>query len=67
MGVNVLAVGVGFGINRDEINEIASDPDSENAFEFSDFNSLLTILVNRIHELSCDISAPLPVSDFCVF
>ena len=49
-GVNVLAVGVGYNINRNELQVISSS--ASNVFSVSNANYLSTI-VKRINEVSC--------------
>ena len=36
----LIAVGIGDNVDRDELNDIATDPDSENVILVDDFNSL---------------------------
>ena len=62
MGVTVFGVGVGTGYDQSEINQIASDPDSTYAFEFTQFNSLSSVLRDRVAAQACEVPAQLPVS-----
>ena len=61
MGVTVFGVGVGSGYNQLEINQIASDPDSKYAFEFTQFDSLSSVLRDRVAAQACKVPAQLPV------
>ena len=46
MGVRVIVIAVGDTIDVDEINAIATDPDSANVFFIQDFNSLSAAVRN---------------------
>ncbi|XP_076799831.1 uncharacterized protein LOC143444923 [Clavelina lepadiformis] len=58
-GITVFAVGVGHGIKFEEINLIASNPDSTYAYKLSQFNTLLPILQRVLTEQTCTASATL--------
>ena len=60
-GITVFAVGVGSGFNPVEINQIASDPDTQHASSLADFDALLEILTQQIAQESCTASAVVPV------
>ena len=60
-GITVFAVGVGSGFNPAEINQIASDPDTQYASSLADFDALLEILTQQIAVESCTASALVPV------
>ena len=62
MGVTVFGVGVGSRYDKTEINQIASDPDSTYAFEFTQFDELSSVLSGRVTEQACKEPAPLSVS-----
>ena len=67
MGVAVFGVGVGSGFHKSEINQIASDPDSTYAFEFTQFDELSFVLRNRVTAQACEVPAQLPVGSVCFF
>ena len=58
----MFGVGIGSGFVESEINEIASDPDSTYAFEFSQFDALSAILRDRVATQACEVPAVVPVS-----
>ena len=62
MGVTVFGVGIGSGYDKSEINQIASDPDSTYAFEFTQFDVLSSVLSGRVTEQACKVPGSLPVS-----
>lgn len=55
-GIILMAVGVG-DYDKKEINDIASDPDSEHVFTVADFDQLSTI-VKQITKTACSGKAP---------
>ncbi|XP_076803428.1 uncharacterized protein LOC143447287 isoform X2 [Clavelina lepadiformis] len=61
-GITVFAIGIGSGIDQNEINEIASDPDSQHAYTVADFSSLITYLKNTLLQQACTVSAAIPDS-----
>lgn len=42
-GINVFSIGIGSGISKAELNDIASDPDSEHVMTITNFNQLSQI------------------------
>ncbi|WAR12942.1 CO6A6-like protein, partial [Mya arenaria] len=42
-GITILAIGVGHGVERSELNEIASDPDSTHVFTADSFSALSSL------------------------
>ncbi|KAK7493781.1 hypothetical protein BaRGS_00014922 [Batillaria attramentaria] len=42
-GIHVMAIGVGNGVDDNELNAIASDPDSQNVYKAATFDSLKTL------------------------
>ncbi|XP_031574004.1 uncharacterized protein LOC116307825 isoform X2 [Actinia tenebrosa] len=57
LGVNVVAVGVSDSVNLEELNLMATDPDSSNVLKMSDYDELLK-QVNKISEIACPTEAP---------
>lgn len=51
-GVKILAVGVGDQVKESQLNEMATDPDSENVFTVENFDSLGKI-VKMIKDKAC--------------
>jgi secreted protein with Ig-like and vWFA domain len=43
LGINVFSIGIGRGISKSELNDIASDPDSGHVMTISNFNQLQQI------------------------
>ena len=41
--MHVLAIGVGSGVDDNELHAIASDPDSQNVYKAANFDSLKTL------------------------
>jgi hypothetical protein len=52
-GVHMLAIGVGSGVDDNELNAIASDPDSQNVFKAATFDSL-SALQNLLAAKACE-------------
>lgn len=52
LGVHVIAVGVTDSINLEELNLMATDPDSSNVLKMSDYDELLK-QVDKISEIAC--------------
>ena len=55
-GVTIFSIGVGEGPDMDELNAIATDPDSSHVFSVSDYNSLNMIL-ESIPQAACKATA----------
>ncbi|XP_052786251.1 cartilage matrix protein-like [Mya arenaria] len=56
-GITILAIGVGHGVVRSELNEIASDPDSTHVFTADSF-SALSSLNALLSTKACEVSKP---------
>jgi uncharacterized protein YegL len=52
IGINIFGIGVGSGISVSQLNEIASDPDSDYVFQRT-FDNLIARWVNRLSAVSC--------------
>ena len=50
--VRIIVIGIGDGVNLDELNLIASEPSSENVFTTDRFDELLGIVTN-VAEIVC--------------
>ncbi|XP_064631743.1 collagen alpha-3(VI) chain-like [Lineus longissimus] len=55
--ITLVALGIGGGVDSNELNNIASDPDSENVYEVADFDSLSTI-VDSLTSSTCGVAGP---------
>ena len=52
IGINIFSIGVGSGVSTSQLNEIASDPDSEYVFQRT-FDNLIAGWVDRLSAVSC--------------
>lgn len=63
-GITVFSIGVGPNVEEDELNEIASDPDSSHAFLLDDFDELFSAITPQLVEDFCEAPVNIPVSRF---
>ncbi|KAH3775135.1 hypothetical protein DPMN_176532, partial [Dreissena polymorpha] len=56
-GITLLAIGVGSGIGRTELNNIATDPDSTHVYMADNFDAL-TSLKAMLSSKACEVSKP---------
>ena len=56
-GITLFSVGVGSGVSRPELNEMATDPDSSHVFTVDDFSKLAQIKA-LFQEQTCDGEFP---------
>jgi collagen type VI alpha len=52
IGISIFSIGVGSGVSISQLNEIASDPDSEYVFQRT-FDNLIAGWVDRLSAVSC--------------
>ncbi len=52
LGVSIFSIGVGQSVSVAELNEIASDPDTDYVFRLNNFNELASF-VDRVSSVSC--------------
>ena len=52
LGVSIFSIGVGSSVSVAELNEIASDPDTDYVFRLNNFNELASF-VDRVSSVSC--------------
>eukprot|EP00794_Sanderia_malayensis_P006323 gene6323-7047_t len=57
-GINMFVIGVGSNLRTSELNDVASDPDSEHVFKLSGFRDL-SDFVDQMSTTSCDEGAQL--------
>ncbi|CAC5385625.1 unnamed protein product [Mytilus coruscus] len=58
--IGVMSVGIGAGVDRSELNAIADNPDSQNAFMVNNYDQLQSI-VTQIVNRACQVRATQPV------
>ena len=63
-GITLFSVGVGSGISRPELNEMATDPDSSHVFTVDDFSKLAQIKA-LFQAQTCDGELPALPSNLC--
>ena len=64
-GISVFAVGIGEGIQVDEIRTIASYPSSFFAYAVEHYDDLVNALLERLSIKFCEVSSFLSVNKFC--
>ncbi|XP_061197993.1 uncharacterized protein LOC133206079 [Saccostrea echinata] len=58
-GINVFSIGIGSGISKSELNDIASDPDSAHVMTITNFNQLQQIQ-GAFQAKTCNVIPPSP-------